>query len=52
MSILCKELDYKRIELPIVEKVTKEIFALDIFPGLTKQVLDKFIDIMTKLGHN
>ena len=38
-----KQLDYTEINLPIVEKVTKEIFALDIHPKITKSILDDYI---------
>ena len=45
-----KEIDYTKINLHIVEKVTKEIFALDIHPKITKEDLDENIKIMEKLG--
>ena len=38
-----KQIDYSEINLPIVEKVTKEIFALDIHPKITKNTLDEYI---------
>ena len=44
-----KEIDYNKIELPIVEKVTKEIFALDIHPKTTKEGLDHSINSMQNL---
>ena len=45
-----KEIDYTKINLPIVEKVAKEIFALDIYPGISKEELDDNISIMRKLA--
>ncbi|MFX0148901.1 MAG: DegT/DnrJ/EryC1/StrS family aminotransferase [Candidatus Hodarchaeota archaeon] len=44
-----KEIDYKKISLPNVERVTKEIFSLDIHPKITKQNLDEYIAIMKSL---
>jgi dTDP-4-amino-4,6-dideoxygalactose transaminase len=44
-----KDIDYNKIELPIVEKVTKEIFALDIHPKTTKEGLDHNINSMQNL---
>ena len=44
-----KEIDYTKINLPVVEKVTKEIFALDIHPNITKEDLDEVINLMKKL---
>ena len=46
-----KELDYTTLKLPVVEKVAREIFALDIYPGITKEELDDNIKIMRKLGN-
>ncbi len=48
-SFYGKEIDYSKIKLPVVEKVTKEIFALDIFPGISKKVLDENINVMKRL---
>ncbi len=45
-----KDIDYSKIKLPVVEKVTKEIFALDIFPGISKEELDDNIRIMKNLA--
>ena len=45
-----KEIDYTKINLSIVEKVAKEIFALDIYPGISKEELDDNISIMRKLA--
>lgn len=45
-----EEIDYTKINLPIVEKVAKEIFALDIYPGISKEELDDNISIMRKLA--
>lgn len=47
-----KEIDYTKINLPVVEKVTKEIFALDIHPNITKEDLDEVINLMKKLEPN
>ncbi|MFX0033296.1 MAG: DegT/DnrJ/EryC1/StrS family aminotransferase [Candidatus Hermodarchaeota archaeon] len=44
-----KEIDYKKISLPNVERVTKEIFSLDIHPKINKQNLDEYIAIMKSL---
>jgi perosamine synthetase len=44
-----KEIDYTKIKLPIVEKVTQEIFALDIHPKVTREILDENIEIMKNL---
>ena len=45
-----EEIDYTKINLPIVEKVAKEIFALDIYPRISKEELDDNISIMRKLA--
>jgi dTDP-4-amino-4,6-dideoxygalactose transaminase len=45
-----KEIDYKNIHLPIVEEITKQIFALDIHPKIDKDQLDQFITNMKDLG--
>lgn len=45
-----KEIDYKKIHLPRVEKITKEIFALDIHPNVSKDILDENIGIMKNLA--
>jgi len=47
-----KEINYKDVYLPIVEKVTQEIFALDIHPKISKESLDENIEIMTKISEN
>lgn len=39
-----KKIDYNSVNLPIVEKVTKEIFALDIHPKITTADLDDIIN--------
>ena len=44
-----KEIDYNKISLPNVEKVTSEIFALDIHPKITRQDLDESIQVMKNL---
>jgi perosamine synthetase len=46
-----KDLDYTTLKLPVVEKVAREIFALDIYPGITKEELDDNIKIMRKLAN-
>ena len=45
-----KEIDYTKLHLPVVEKVTREIFALDIHPKINKEELDDNIKIMKNLG--
>ena len=35
-----------------MERITKEIFALDISPEIPQQVLDEYIEIMKKLMEN
>ena len=47
-----KEINYKEVYLPIVEKATQEIFALDIHPKISKESLDENIEIMTKISEN
>lgn len=47
-----KEIDYTKIYLPNVERITKEIFALDIHPKITKEDLDDYIMIMKRLVKN
>ncbi|HUW91497.1 MAG TPA: DegT/DnrJ/EryC1/StrS family aminotransferase [Candidatus Nanopelagicaceae bacterium] len=47
-----KEINYTEVYLPIVEKVTQEIFALDIHPKITKKSLDENIEIMKKITEN
>jgi perosamine synthetase len=46
-----KDLDYTTLKLPVVEKVAREIFALDIYQGITKEELDDNIKIMRKLAN-
>ncbi|MHA1195597.1 MAG: DegT/DnrJ/EryC1/StrS family aminotransferase [Promethearchaeota archaeon] len=45
-----KQIDYKKINLPVVEKITKEIFALDIHPKISRETLDSYIELMKKLS--
>ena len=45
-----KEIDYKDINLPNVELITKEIFALDIHPKMKQEELEEDIQIMRKLA--
>jgi len=47
-----KEIDYKKLSLPVVELITKEIFALDIHPNITIKDLEEDIKIMRKLAKN
>jgi len=47
-----KEINYKDVYLPIVEKVTQEIFALDIHPKISKETLDENIENMKKFTEN
>jgi perosamine synthetase len=47
-----KEINYNDVYLPIVEKVTQEIFALDIHPKISKESLDENIEIMKKISEN
>ena len=47
-----KETNYEDVYLPIVEKVTQEIFALDIHPKITMESLDENIEIMKKITEN
>lgn len=44
-----KEIDYNLIKLPVVEKVTKEIFALDIHPQISKEDLSQYVYFMKNL---
>ncbi|MHA1490697.1 MAG: DegT/DnrJ/EryC1/StrS family aminotransferase [Promethearchaeota archaeon] len=44
-----KEIDYNLIKLPVVEKVTKEIFALDIHPQISKEDLSQYVYLMKNL---
>ena len=47
-----KEINYNEVHLPIVEKVTQEIFALDIHPNISKESLEDSIEIMKKISEN
>jgi perosamine synthetase len=47
-----KEINYNDIYLPVVEKVTQEIFALDIHPQISKESLDESLEIMKKITEN
>ena len=44
-----KEINYRDINLPIVEKVTQEIFALDIHPKISKETLDEYISTIKQI---
>ncbi|MHA1439460.1 MAG: DegT/DnrJ/EryC1/StrS family aminotransferase [Promethearchaeota archaeon] len=50
-SFYGKTIDYSKIKLPVVEQITKEIFALDIHPKIAKEELDDMISIMKILGN-
>ena len=41
-----KKIDYTTLKLPIVEKVSSEVFALDIYPEITNDNLDENIKIL------
>jgi perosamine synthetase len=45
-----KEIDYKKVHLPRVEQITREIFALDIHPKVSKEILNENIGIMRNLA--
>lgn len=45
-----KEIDYNNLVLPNVEKVTQEIFALDIHPKITMEILEENITIMRNIS--
>ncbi|MHA1804533.1 MAG: DegT/DnrJ/EryC1/StrS family aminotransferase [Promethearchaeota archaeon] len=47
-----KKMKYDVIQLPIVERIAKEIFALDISPEISPQALNEYIEIMKKLTEN
>lgn len=49
-SFYGKDIDYTKINLPTIEKVTKEIFALDVYPDLNKEVMDENIKILKSLA--
>ena len=44
-----KKIDYTKLILPVVEKITNEIFALDIHTKITRNTLDEYVDVMKKL---
>ncbi len=44
-----KKIDYTKIQLPIVEKVSKEIFALDIHPKTPKETIDDYVKNLKKI---
>jgi len=45
-----KDIDYSQINLPNVETATREIFALDIHPKISKEQLDENLQIMKNLS--
>ncbi len=47
-----KAMNYEDLTLPIVEKITNEIFALDIYPEVDRKTLDGYIEIMKSLSPN
>ena len=47
-----KEINYNEVNLPVVEKVTQEIFALDIHPNISKETLDENIEVMRNITDN
>jgi len=46
-----QDIDYTKLNLPVVEEVTSEIFALDIHPLVKKEELDENIKIMKILSN-
>ncbi|MHA1756210.1 MAG: DegT/DnrJ/EryC1/StrS family aminotransferase [Promethearchaeota archaeon] len=44
-----KKVDYANLKLPVVEQITKEIFALDIYPEISREQLDSYIEVMERL---
>jgi len=46
-----QDIDYTKLSLPIVEKITSEIFALDIHPKVPQEDLDENIKIMRTLAN-
>jgi len=47
-----KEVDYTGLNLPVVERITQEIFALDVYPEVPEETLDENIEIMKNLARN
>ena len=47
-----EEVDYSKVKLPVVEKVAREIFALDIYPGTPKEELDDNIKILKNIANS
>jgi len=45
-----KKIDYTKLNLPVVEKITNEIFALDIHTKITKNNLDEYVQKLFSLG--
>jgi len=45
-----RDVNYKDISLPIVEQVANEIFALDIHPKITREILDENIATIKNLA--
>jgi len=46
-----RDVNYKDISLPIVEQVANEIFALDIHPKITREILDENIATIKNLAN-
>lgn len=47
-----KEIDYANLQLPVVQKVADEIFALDVHTFVTEQILTENIEKMRSLSEN
>lgn len=45
-----KNIDYANLKLPVVEQITKEIFALDIYPEISREQLDAYIEVMKNIA--
>jgi len=47
-----EDVDYSKIKLPVVERVAREIFALDIYPGISKEELDDNIKVLKNIANS
>ena len=47
-----KDVDYNNLDLPVVERVSREIFALNIYPEVPQEELDGYIQSMSELARN
>jgi perosamine synthetase len=45
-----RDISYTDLQLPVVEQVTNEIFALDIHPNISREDLDENIETMKKIA--